>query len=166
MRINCTTPLFHDGVVFASSAYGGGAAAVRISKDAKGAIKAEEAYFTNRMQNHHGGMIVVDGYLYGATGGNEGGFLECLDFQTGDVLWTDRKAPKGSLAFADGRLYLRSEDSTVVLVEPNHERFVERGRFEQPNRSQSPAWAHPVIANGKLYLRDQDVLLCYDIKAK
>jgi outer membrane protein assembly factor BamB len=116
-------------------------------------------------------MIVVDGCLYGASGGNGGGFLSCLDFQTGDVLWSDRQAPKGSLAMADGRLYLRSEDvngedPSVILVEPNREGFVERGRFQQPDRSGSEAWPHPVIANGKLYIRDQDLLLCYDVQAK
>jgi outer membrane protein assembly factor BamB len=117
------------------------------------------------MQNHHGGMIVVDDCLYGAAGGNEGGFLVCLDFTTGEILWRDRDAPKGSLAFADGRLYLRAEDGELILIEPSRERFVERGRFDQPDRSESPAWSHPVIANGKLYVRDQDVLFCYDVKA-
>jgi outer membrane protein assembly factor BamB len=164
MGINCSTPLFHDGLVFASSAYGNGGGAVRLVKESSGAIKAEEAYFNNRMQNHHGGMIVVDGALYGATGGNEGGMLAAIDFKSGQQLWRERKGPKGSVAFADGRIYLRSEDEDVVLVEPNREKYVERGRFKQPDRSESPAWAHPVIANGKLYIRDQDVLLCYDVK--
>jgi len=166
MGINCSTPVHHEGHVFASSAYGTGGGLVKLTKDASGGIKAEEVYFTTNMQNHHGGMIVVDGSLYGANGGNQGGFLVCLDFQTGEVLWRDREAPKGSLALADGRLYLRAEDGAMLLIEPNRERFVERGRFEQPDRSESPAWAHPVIANGKLYLRDQDVLLCYDITKK
>ncbi len=165
-RINCSTPIYHDGLVFAASAYGAGGGAVKLSKDAGGAVKAEEVYFTPRMQNHHGGMIVVDGCLYGANGGNSGGILTCLDFKTGDVMWRDRRGPKGSLAMADGRLYLRAEDGTVVLVEPNRQEYVERGRFEQPDRTRSPAWTHPVIANGKLYVRDQDLLLCYDVKAK
>jgi outer membrane protein assembly factor BamB len=166
MRINCSTPIYHDGLIFAASAYGTGGGAVKLTKDASGAVDAEEVYFTRRMQNHHGGMIVFDGCLYGAAGGNEGGFLVCLDFQTGEVLWRDRKAPKGSLAVADGRLYLRAEGGTMLLIEPNRERLVERGRFDQPDRSESPAWTHPVIANGRLYVRDQDLLLCYDVKAK
>ena len=78
----------------------------------------------------------------------------------------EREAQKGALTLADGRLYLRTERGAILLIEPNRERYVERGRFEQPDRTREPAWAHPVIANGKLYLRDQDVLLCYDIKAK
>jgi outer membrane protein assembly factor BamB len=122
------------------------------------------------MQNHHGGMIVFNGNLYGANGGNSGGYLVCLDFLTGEVLWderrSERRAPKGSVALADGRLYYRLEDGTMLLIEPNAKEYLERGRFEQPDRSGKPAWAHPVIANGKLYLRDQDVLFCYDVKAR
>ncbi len=165
-RITCSTPIYQDGLVFGSSAYEGGGGAVRLSKEAGGKIKATEVYFTNHMRNHHGGMIVVDGALYGAAGGNEGGFLVCLDFQTGKVLWRERQAPKGSLTMADGRLYLRAESGTMILIEPNREKYIERGRFEQPDRTREQAWPHPVIANGKLYLRDQDLLLCYDVKRK
>ena len=164
--INCSTPLFHDGWVFAASAYGNGGGAVTLSSGAEGAITAEEVYFTNRMRNHHGGMIILDGALYGANGGNSGGFLACIDFRTGEQHWRDRNAPKGSITYADGRIYLRGEDGTLILVEPNSERFIERGRFSQPDRSDSPAWAYPVIANGKLYIRDHDLLLCYDVTAK
>jgi outer membrane protein assembly factor BamB len=170
MGINCSTPLYHDGMVFASSAYNTGGGLVKLSKDASGDVKAEEVYFTSKMQNHHGGMILLDGCLYGANGGNGGGFLVCLDFLTGKVLWDGRnsklKPPKGSVALADGRLYYRTEKGTMLLIEPNPKQYVEHGRFEQPDRSKAPAWTHPVIANGKLYVRDQDVLLCYDIKAK
>jgi len=170
MGINCATPIFHDGMVFASSAYGGGAGLVKLSKDADGTIQAEEVYATTEMQNHHGGMILLDGCLYGASGGNEGGALVCLDFKTGKVLWDQREAvgrrAKGSLALADGRLYYRMEDGTMVLIEPSAQEYLERGRFEQPDRRQPPAWAHPVVANGKLYIRDQDILFCYDVKAR
>jgi outer membrane protein assembly factor BamB len=171
MGINCSTPVYHDGMVFAASAYGAGGGLVKLSKEANGGIKAEEAYATRKMQNHHGGMILLDGSLYGANGGNEGGFLICLDFRTGNVLWdgrddAEKRAPKGSVAFADGRLYYRTEKGTVLLIEPSPKEYLERGRFEQPDRTRLPAWAHPVIANGKLYVRDQEVLFCYDVKAK
>ena len=171
MGINCSTPLYHDGMVFAASAYGAGGGLVKLSKDANGGVKAEEVYATRKMQNHHGGMILLDGCLYGANGGNEGGYLVCLDFKTGNVLWdgrddAERRAPKGSMALADGRLYYRTEKGTVLLIEPSPKEYIERGRFEQPDRTRLPAWAHPVIANGKLYVRDQDVLFCYDVKAK
>jgi outer membrane protein assembly factor BamB len=166
MGINCSSPLYHDGLVFAASAYGAGGGLVKLSRDASGGVTAEEVYSARRMQNHHGGMILLDGCLYGANGGNEGGFLVCLDFKSGNVLWEDRRAPKGSLAAADGRLYNRTENGAMLLIEADPKQYVERGRFQQPDRSRQPAWPHPVIANGKLYLRDQDVLLCYDVKAK
>lgn len=109
--------------------------------------------------------MLVDGCLYGSNGGNAGGYLVCLDWRTGEVLWNERDrdkrgVPKGSVSVADGRLYYRTEDGTVVLIEPSATEYLERGRFEQPERRRPPAWAHPVIANGKLYLRDQDLLLC------
>ncbi len=170
MGLNCSTPLYHDGQVFAASAYNAGGGLVKLSPDKDGGVRADEVYFTKQMQNHHGGMIRVDGSLYGANGGNGGGFLICLDFQTGKVLWDERegekRVPKGSVALADGRLYYRTEDGTLLLIEPNPKEYVERGRFPQPDRSKVPAWAHPVIANGKLIIRDQDVLFCYDVKAK
>lgn len=169
MGINITTPIYHDGVIFASSAYGAGGGAVKLTKQPDGSIKADEVYFTKKMQNHHGGMVIVDGALFGAHGGNEGGYIACIDFKTGKELWSERserRAQKGSVVLADGRIYYRVEDGTMLLVEPNATKYVEHGRFEQPDRSSQPAWAHPVIANGKLYLRDQDVLFCYDVKAK
>jgi outer membrane protein assembly factor BamB len=170
MGINCSTPIYHNGHVFAASAYGAGGGLAKLSKDADGSIKADEVYATADMENHHGGMILVDGYLYGANGGNSGGALVCLDFKTGKVMWDQRESAgrraKGSLALADGRLYYRMEDGTVVLIEPSPKQYIEHGRFEQPDRRGQPAWAHPVIANGRLYVRDQDILFCYDVKAR
>ena len=90
----------------------------------------------------------------------------CLDFKTGKFQWTSREAPKGSIALADGRLYYRTENGPVLLVEPSPKGYIEHGRFDQPDRSQSMAWAHPVIANGKVYIIDQDNLFCYDVKAR
>jgi outer membrane protein assembly factor BamB len=123
------------------------------------------------MENHHGGVILHDSALFGSNGGNGGGYLICLDFKTGEILWNERdsdkrRVRKGSVAFADGRIYYRTEDGPIVLIEPSRKEYQERGRFEQPERTKLPAWAHPVIANGKLYIRDQDTLFCYDVKAK
>jgi outer membrane protein assembly factor BamB len=171
MGINCSTPLYlGGGKVFAASAYGSGGGLAQLKKNDTGGIDAEEIWFSGDMENHHGGVVVIDGCLYGANGGNGGGNLICLDLESGEVLWDERDsndsiAEKGSVAFADGRLYYRTEDGTVLLVEPSRDEFVERGRVEQPERTSQPAWTHPVIANGMLYIRDQDLLLCYDIKA-
>jgi outer membrane protein assembly factor BamB len=170
-KINCSTPVYFDGYVLAASAYGVGGGLVKLNQTPNGGVKAEEVWFSKKLQNHHGGMVVYGGCVYGANGGNEGGALICLDFKTGNVLWDEkndpeRRAPKGSVALADGRLYYRTEKGTMLLIEPSAKEYLERGRFEQPDRTKLPAWAHPVIANGKLYLRDQEVLLCYHIKAQ
>jgi len=171
MGINCSTPIYHDGMVFAASAYGAGGGAVKLTKDASGEVMAKEAWSSRQMENHHGGVILQDGTLYGSNGGNGGGYLICLDFQTGDILWNERdsdkrRVRKGSVAFADGRIYYRTEEGDVILIEPSRKEYLERGRFMQPERTRLPAWAHPVIANGKLYIRDQGTLFCYDVKAK
>jgi outer membrane protein assembly factor BamB len=171
MGINCSTPIHHDGMVFAASAYGAGGGAVKLSRDSNGEVKAEEVWSSRQMENHHGGVVLIDGCLYGANGGNGGGYLVCLDWQTGEVLWNERdsdkrRVRKGSVAFADGRIYCRAEEGDLILIEPSRKEYLERGRIMQPERTRLPAWAHPVIANGKLYIRDQDTLFCYDVKAK
>jgi outer membrane protein assembly factor BamB len=158
---NCSAAIHHDGHVFAASAYGTGGGLVQVTK-ADDKFEAKEVYFTKKMQNHHGGMVLIDGYLYG----DGGGFLRCVEFLTGKVMWEERTG-KGSITYADGHLYFREESKAgnVRLVEANPKEYVEKGKFAQPDRSASAAWAYPVIANGKLYIRDQDVMLCYDIKA-
>lgn len=164
--IHCSTPIYRDGLIFAASANGNGGAAVRLAIDAFGRIRVDEVYASPNSMKLHGGTMIVDGLVYGATRPERASFLTCMDFRTGNSLWTDRQASMGSFAMADGRLYLRCEVGTMFLIEPSRERLIEHGRFEQPDRSATPAWAHPVIANGKLYLRDQNVLFCYDIKSK
>lgn len=167
--INITTPLHHEGRIFAASAYGTGGGLVKLSRGAAG-MEANQVYFTNKMQNHHGGMILHEGALYGANGGNSGGYLLALDFASGETLWDQRaagrRAPKGSVAFAEGRIYYRTEEGAMLLIEPSRKEYLERGRFEQPHRTGKPAWAHPVVANGRLYLRDQGLLLAYDVRAR
>lgn len=171
MRINITTPLWHDGHLFATSAYGAGGGLAKLTTTSSGEFAAEEVWFSKSMENHHGGVILHDGALFGANGGNGGGYLACLDFKTGEVLWNERdldkrRLTKGSVAFADGRIYYRTEEGPIVLIEPNRAEYLERGRFDQPDRTDKPAWAHPVLANGKLYIRDQDTLFCHDVKAR
>jgi outer membrane protein assembly factor BamB len=156
---NCSTAVFHDNAVFAASGYGTGGGLAQLKRDG-GATEATEVYFSDHMKNHHGGMVLVDGYLYGANDPNQ---LVCLEFATGKQMWT-HKAGKGSIAYADGRLYYRDERGPILMIEATPKGFVEKGRFEQPDRSKANAWPHPVIANGKLYIRDQDVLLCYDVR--
>jgi outer membrane protein assembly factor BamB len=158
---NISTPVVQDNLVFAVSAYGTGGGQARIEKTPDG-LKAEPQYFISRFQNHHGGVVLINDHLYGTNNGS----LMCVDFKTGKIAWEDRSVGKGSVTYADGRLYVRGESGKVALVEANPAKYVENGRFEQPDRSKQPAWPHPVVANGKLYLRDMDVMFCYDVKGK
>lgn len=156
---NVPTCVWFGQTIFGASGYGTGGGLVWAKKTPTG-FEAQELYFTKNMTNHHGGMILVDGYLYG---NDDRKGLTCLDYKTGDVTWQDRSPGKCSLVYADGMLYARSEEGPVSLVEADPERFQVRGRFDQPSRSNKKAWPHPVVANGRLFLRDQDVLLCYDV---
>lgn len=158
---NISTPIVQGEYVFAASAYGTGGGQAKIVEAANG-FEAEPKYFLNKFQNHHGGVVLVKDHLYGTTNSS----LLCVDFKTGKIAWEDRSVGKGSVTYADGRLYVRGENGKVALVEANPDKYVEKGRFTQPDRSKEPAWPHPVVANGKLYLRDWDVLLCYDVKGK
>ena len=161
------TPVQADDLIFVTSGYGVGCNAFKITKS-PGGFTAEETYSNKSMVNHHGGVILLDGFIYGHSESKESKDWVCMDFKTGDVKWSSRGVGKGSVTFADGHLYLRSEGGpgTVALVEPSPAAYKETGRFDQPDRSTKNSWAHPVVANGKLYLRDQGTLLCYDIKAK
>ncbi len=156
---NCATPIFADDSVFAASNYSTGGGLVRLKKNRK-TWDASEVYFTREMSNHHGGVVLVDGYLYGC----DEKVLRCLDFKTGKSLWKDRTCGKCSLLHADGMLYCRSEEGLMILVAATSGGFELKGRFEQPDRSDKAAWPHPVIAGGCLYLRDQDKLFCYDLR--
>ena len=159
---NISTPIVRGDLVFAASAYGTGGGQAKIVKTNDG-FRAEQQYFLNRFQNHHGGVVLVKDHLYGTTGGT----LLCVDFKTGKVAWEDRSVGKGSVTYADGHLYVRGENGKVALVEANSAKYVETGRFDQPDRQPKvAAWPHPVVANGKLFLRDWDVLLCYDVKGR
>jgi outer membrane protein assembly factor BamB len=156
---NIATPVFSNDKVFFSSGYGAGGGLLALSaKD--GEVTASEVYHTASMSNHHGGMVVVDGYLYGFSDF----ILTCLEFATGKVMWRDRSVGKGSVTYADGHLYIQSENNMVGLAEASSTGYREKGRFPIPEKRQM-SWAHPVISDGRLYVRNQDTLLVYDIKA-
>ena len=156
---NITTPVFHDNKVFYTSAYGKGGALLGLSVE-EGEVRAEELYFTRDLQNHHGGVVLVDGYLYGF----HESILTCIEFSTGEVMWRDRSVGKGSLTYADGHLYVLSESSVMGLVEASPTEYVEKGRFRTPDQSWS-SWAHPVVSGGRLYVRNQETLAVYNLLA-
>jgi len=161
-QANCNTPVTLGSTVFAASGFGRGAGCAWVRRDDEGKFTAEELYFTNRVQCQHGGFLVADNYVYGC---GDPGVLVCMNYKTGVVAKAVRTG-RFSIAYADGMLYLRNENGRVELYVASPKNLVRRGSFEQPHRSESKAWPHPVIANGRLYLRDQYVVLCYDIAAE
>jgi outer membrane protein assembly factor BamB len=162
--VSANTPIYHDGHLFATAGglgTAGGDALLRLVETA-GGVEAKEVYLRRNMMTFHGGVVRVGDYLYGT---GKGG-LVCLDFRTGEVKWRDRGVGEGSLLAAEGRLYLRGTQGQMALAEATPEGYRERGRFEQPERTRFATFAHPVVANGRLYLRDDDLLFCYDIATK
>jgi outer membrane protein assembly factor BamB len=159
-------PIQKDGFVFTTSGYGVGCNVFKVSASAAEEIYSDEKAGVGKKErtaNHHGGMVLVGDHVYGT---NEHS-LRCVEVKTGKLVWENKSVGKGSVTFADGMLIVRSEGKgSIALVEANPEAYKEHGRFDQPDRSKKNSWAHPVVSGGKLYIRDQDVLLCYDVKAK
>ncbi|HEY2147831.1 MAG TPA: PQQ-binding-like beta-propeller repeat protein [Pirellulales bacterium] len=157
--MNAPTPIFRDGSVLSASTRKGAGLAKLAAEGDK--VTPTEVYFLDKLQNHHGGLVLVGDSVYG-TGSQA---LMCVDFATGKVQWEDRSVGKGSISAADGRLYVRGENGQVALVEANPAAYKELGRFTPEGSSPKNCWAHPVIANGHLLLRDQGMLYSYDVKA-
>jgi len=160
------TPIFKDGQVFVAAGYGVGCKSVKIGSG----NSVETVYESTDMVNHHGGVILVDGYLYGY---NDKAGWTCMDFKTGAVKWTEKKSlGKGAIHYADGSFYLLEEKTgTVVLIKASPRGWDEQGRFTlSPQTTQrnpkGMVWTHPVVSGGKLYLRDQELLFCFDVSGK
>lgn len=160
------TPLLFDNQVYLTSGYGVGCKLVAIAPG----NEVSEVYANKVMKNHHGGVIAIDGHIYGYS--DKVGWL-CQNLATGERVWREREAlGKGGLGYADGMLYLISEDSgEVVLLNPTPKGWDERGRFiltpqTKIRKDRGRIWTHPVVVDGKLYLRDQDLLHVYDVRAE
>ncbi|QDV69714.1 Quinoprotein ethanol dehydrogenase precursor [Rosistilla carotiformis] len=163
---NIPTPLIDGDYVFTSTGYGTGSALLKLTADGSGGAKAEEVYWleANELQNKHGGMILVDGYIYCGTG-NGNGLPICVNMKTGENAWgPERGEGKGetSLVYADGHLVMRRDDGTVILVRANPKKMDVVSSFK-PEFQQGKSWAHPVISGGRLYLREQDKLMSFDV---
>jgi outer membrane protein assembly factor BamB len=156
---NIATPIARGNHVFLSSDYGTGAALLQLTPSA-GGIDAREVYFTHDMRNHHASSVLIGDYLYGFSSA----ILTAMRFDTGEVAWRDRSVGKGSLVSADGRLYVFSEGGVAALVEATPDGYREHGRFSLETGS-LPTWSHPVVSNGKLFLRDQDTVYAYDVQS-
>jgi outer membrane protein assembly factor BamB len=157
---NCCAPIIDGNLVFASSSYGTGGGLAKVSLS--GSIHvAEEVYFEKKMACHHGGIVKLGDYMYSCGSGT----LLCMEFATGEIKWQARAAGKGAICYADGMLYMLGEGHTVALAEATPEGYNETGRFNIKSHGR-PAWAHPIVTGGKLYIRDQESLSVYDVSAK
>jgi outer membrane protein assembly factor BamB len=153
---NIATPIYKDGEVFLSSAYDTGCALLKLNP--KG---MQEVYFNRDMMNHYSSSVLVDGTLYGYSNA----LLTAMDFKTGKQLWRNRSVGKGSVIYAEKHLYALGEDGKVGLIDASRDRYEEVSRFEY-DKGSLPSWSPLVISDGRMYLRDQDNLTSYDIKAK
>ena len=161
---NIPTPLVAGDFIYVASAGTGGGTVKLTAED--GTIQPEELYFDAKMPTAIGGAVKIGEYLYGTTSQS----MLCIEFATGKVMWQDRALGAASLLYADDRLVLHSEEGEVALVEPSPESYVEKGRFTpsdrpEPANPKSKSWAYPVVADGRLYIRDENSLWCYDVKA-
>jgi outer membrane protein assembly factor BamB len=142
---------------------------LKLNRATSGGIDVEEVYFLGAkdMQNHHGGMILLDGHIYCGHGHNLGLPL-CIDMLSGKDDWRPGRGPgdgSAAISYADGRLYFRYQNGVMALIEATPKEYMLKGSFKIPSGS-GPSWPHPAIAHGHLYLRDQDTLFCYDIRKK
>lgn len=156
---NCPTPVFSDGYVFWANGYGKGGICLKLT-DANGQVSADVAWTTKKMNCHHGGYIVHDGYIYG----NHGRGWVCLDLKTGQMQWQEKGVRKGSISFADEMLYLFGEKHGLMgLATCSPEGLQMMGKFNV--KGSGTSWAHPVIIGGKLYVRYDSNLYCYDVRS-
>jgi len=146
--------------VFFTSSYGTGGALLGLRASGN-EVRAQEIYFTRDMKNHHGGVVLVNGYIYGYNDS----ILTCLEFASGKMVWRDRSVGKGAVTYADGHLYILSENNVVGLVEATPAGYREKGRFSIADQG-LPSWAHPVVSGGRLYIRNQGTLTSYDVRAR
>ncbi len=162
-NIFCTTPLFKDGKVYVTAGYDIGAYQVKIADDGN---SAEVVWSDNVLDVHHGGVVLVDGYIYGSNWQNNStGNWCCIDWETGKKMWEETWNCKGSIIAAEGMLYIYDEKrGNVGLLNANSDKFDLVSSFVIKQGNNGPFWAHPVIRNGILYIRHNNALMAYDIK--
>jgi outer membrane protein assembly factor BamB len=160
------TPIVRDDLVFFSAGYGRGGALLKQVPAGDGEVKVETVYpLKKELANKHGGVVLVGDYLY--AGKEDQNIVFCADLMTGDIKWQDRGSGQGSAAVvaADGCVYIHYANGQMSLVKASPEKYEEVGSFMVPGSGERPSWAHPVVAGGRLYLREQDRIVCYDIRA-
>lgn len=165
---NVSSPIVRGNMVFVTTSYRTGSALLRIARKGE-AWNAEEVYFLGPrdFENHHGGVVLAGDHVYGGDGQNKG-VPVCLEFETGNICWKPEAPGKGSAAvlYADGHLIFRYQDKGLIaLIEAKPDAYRLKSTF-QPLNGDGPAWPHPVIHDGKLYLRHNDLLACYDLRGE
>ncbi|HMP83039.1 MAG TPA: PQQ-like beta-propeller repeat protein, partial [Verrucomicrobiota bacterium] len=163
-RANIPTPLASGDRIYTAGA-GTGGGLVQLHGTESG-VEALEVYFSAKLPSAIGGVVKVGDYLYGTTAQA----MLCVEFGSGELKWEERALGASSLCVADGRMYLHAESGAVALVEPSSESFREKGRFTPPDLPKragqmEKAWTFPVVANGALFIRDQNMLYCYDVRS-
>jgi outer membrane protein assembly factor BamB len=159
------TPIVRGDLVFFAAGYKRGGALLKQKATSDGKVEVEEIYPVNpALANKHGGIVLVGDYLYGDS--DDAGVPWCADLMTGEIKWKERGSGKRSASFAaaDDCLYIRFADGTMVLARANPDKYEEVSKFKIPDSGARPSWSHPVITGGKLYLREQDKIFCYDLK--
>jgi outer membrane protein assembly factor BamB len=159
------TPIVRDDLVFFSAGYRRGGALVRQVAGGAGDVTIEEVYpLKTELANKHGGIILLGDHLYGDT--DDRGIPFCAELMTGTVKWNERGSGRNSasIAAADGHLYLRYADGTMTLAKASPDGFEETGSFKIPSSGDRPSWSHPVLVGGRLYLREGDAILCYNLR--
>ena len=160
---NINTPIYHDGCVFiCSRTTGSRLFRLNVAGDR---VSVEQVWKFKQLESQHGGIILLNGYLYGSSRTASFGPWICLDFRTGRRMYAEPGIGTGSLTFADGLIYALNQRSTMALVRPTPHAFQIISRFSIPKGGKGPTWAHPVVCNGRLYIRHGNLLYCYDIKA-
>jgi outer membrane protein assembly factor BamB len=161
------TPIVRGDLVFFTAGYKRGGALLKQSADGAGGVKIDEIYpIKPELSNKHGGVVLIGDYIYADS--DSSGVPFCAEVMTGNVVWKKRGTGKGSaaVAAADGHLYFHFENGTVALVKASPDDYAEVSTFKAPGSGERPSWAHPVILDGRLYIREHDVILCYDVRAK
>lgn len=159
---NIIRPIFHGGEVFISTMFDAGS--VKLTVRVQGtAARVEEVWRSGELDNQHGGVLLHDGYLYGASRRANNAAWVCLDWKTGKKMYASRGIGKGSLTYADGMLYLLNENRDAALVQADPARHEVVSSFEIPSEEEGPTWAHPVVCGGRLYIRHGNRLFVYDV---
>jgi len=159
------TPIVKDDLVFFSAGYKRGGALLRQKSGPGGQVEMQEVYgLKPDLANKHGGLVLVGDHVYGCA--DDQPIIFCAALKTGDIVWKERGSGRNSaaVAAADGHLYVRYQDGTVALVKADPAGYKEVAAFKIPGRGEQPSWSHPVILDGRLYLREQDKIFCYDVK--